>query len=419
MSLRSLIRNWLFETRSSPAIPDQWLVSAFGGPTTATGLRINADTAMRLTAVYAAVRILAETVATLPLIVYRRTKNDGKERATDYFLYTLLHDQPNEEQTSVEFREMLQGHLALRGTAYAQIDRRNGYPARLVPLHPDCVEVGRDQSGGLLYTVTPDSGPQYRLRQRAGEILHIRGLSSDGVTGLNPVELFRESVALGLAYEEYSARLFGNGANLQGVLETPQALSDTALKRFREMWQQAYGGLANSGKTAILESGMKWQAIGLRPVDAEFISSRKFQISEIARIFRVPPHMLADLERATFSNIEHQSLEFIRDTIRPWLVRWEQALTRDLIPAEDRDQYFVEFLIDGLMRGDLKSRYDSYAIGRNNGWLSANDIRRLENMNPLPPEQGDVYLIPLNMVQAGTAPAGAATKDKTDEGGNQ
>ena len=233
--------------------------------------------------------------------------------------------------------------------------------------------------------------------------MHIRGLSSDGVTGLNPIELFRESVALGLAYEEYSARLFGNGANLQGVLETPQAMSDTALKRFREMWQQNYGGLANSGKTAILENGMKWQAIGMRPADAEFIASRKFQVTEIARIFRVPPHMLADLERATFSNIEHQSLEFIRDTIRPWLVRWEQALTRDLIPAEDRDKYFVEFLIDGLMRGDLKSRYDSYAIGRNNGWLSANDIRRLENMNPLPPEQGDVYLIPLNMVQAGTA----------------
>jgi HK97 family phage portal protein len=174
MSLRSLIRNWLFESRSSPANPDQWLVAAFGGATTATGIRINADTAMRLTAVYAAVRILAETVATLPLIVYRRTKNDGKERATDYFLYPLLHDQPNEEQTSVEFREMLQGHLALRGNAYAQIDRMNGYPGRLVPLHPDCVEVDQDRSGGLIYTVTPDSGPQSASSTHRRDLTHPR-----------------------------------------------------------------------------------------------------------------------------------------------------------------------------------------------------------------------------------------------------
>jgi len=370
---------------------------------TATGIRVNAETALRLTAVYSAVRILAETVATLPLIVYRRIENDGKERATDYFLYRLLHDQPNEEQTSVEFREMLQGHLALRGNAYTQIDRKMGRAARLVPLHPDRVEVTRARDGDLLYRVNPDSGSPYTLSRRQGEVMHIRGLSSDGVKGINPIALFREAIGLGLAYEEYSGRLFGNGANINGVLETPQAMSDDALARFRTLWQKNYGGIGNAGKTAILEQGMKWQAIGIAPKDAEFIISRRFQVNEIARIFRVPPHMLADLDRATFSNIEHQSLEFIRDTIRPWLVRWEQALTRDLIPPEDRQEYFVEFLIDGLMRGDLKSRYDSYAIGRNNGWLSANDIRRLENMNPLPPEQGDVYLIPLNMVPAGTA----------------
>jgi HK97 family phage portal protein len=403
MKLRRLIRNWLFESRSNLPNPDQWLMSAFGGPMTATGIRVNAETAMRLTAVYSAVRILAETVATLPLIVYRRIENDGKERATDYFLYRLLHDQPNEEQTSVEFREMLQGHLALRGNAYAQIDRKMGKPARLVPLHPDRVEVTRAKDGDLVYRVNPDSGSPYTLSRRQGGIMHVRGLSSDGAKGINPIELFRETIGLGLAYEEYSGRLFGNGANINGVLETPQAMSDEALSRFRTLWQKNYSGIGNAGKTAILEQGMKWQAIGIAPKDAEFIVSRRFQVTEIARIFRVPPHMLADLERATFSNIEHQSLEFIRDTIRPWLVRWEQALTRDLIPPEDRDEYFVEFLIDGLMRGDLKSRYDSYAIGRNNGWLSANDIRRLENMNPLPPEQGDVYLIPLNMIPAGTA----------------
>jgi HK97 family phage portal protein len=393
-----------FERRLNLANPDPWLVAALGGPASATGIRVNAETAMRLTAVFSAVRILAETVATLPLIVYRRTKNDGKERATDYFLYRLLHDQPNEEQTSVEFREMLQGHLALRGNAYAQIDRASGYPARLVPLHPGRVEPRRE-NGELVYKVSPENRPSYTLRRSAGEILHLRGLSSDGVMGLNPIELFREAMGLGLAYEEYSARLFANGANVNGVLETPHALSDEALKRFRQLWQENYGGIGNAGKTAILEQGMKWQAIGIAPKDAEFIISRKFQVTEIARIFRVPPHMLADLERATFSNIEHQSLEFVRDTIRPWLVRWEQALARDLIPPADRAEYFVEFLIDGLLRGDLKARYDAYAVGRSNGWLSANDIRRMENMNPLPPEQGDVYLIPLNMVPAGSQAA--------------
>lgn len=411
MRIRRAIRNWLFELRSGLSNPDPWLIAAFGGPMTATGIRVNADTAMRLTAVYSAVRILAETIATLPLIVYRRTENDGKERATDYFLYPLLHDQPNEEQTSVEFREMLQGHLALRGNAYAQIDRKMGRPARLVPLHPDRVEVRREK-GELVYKVNPTNGPAYFLRRSAGEIMHLRGLSSDGVTGLNPIELFREAMGLGLAYEEYSGRLFGNGANINGVLETPQAMSDEALKRFRKLWQENYGGVGNAGKTAILEQGMKWQAIGIAPKDAEFIVSRKFQVTEIARIFRVPPHMLADLERSTFSNIEHQSLEFVRDTIRPWLVRWEQALTRDLIPPEDRSEYFVEFLIEGLLRGDFKTRYDAYAIGRNNGWLSANDIRRMENMNPLPPEQGDVYLIPLNMVPAGSTTAPG--KDPSD-----
>ena len=404
MNIRRALRNWLFELRSDLSNPDPWLIAAFGGPMTSTGIRVNADNAMRLTAVYSAVRILAETIATLPLIVYRRTDNDGKERATDYFLYPLLHDQPNEEQTSVEFREMLQGHLALRGNAYAQIDRKMGRPARLVPLHPDRVEVRREK-GELVYKVNPANGPAYILRRSAGEIMHLRGLSSDGVTGLNPIELFREAMGLGLAYEEYSGRLFSNGANINGVLETPQAMSDEALKRFRKLWQESYGGVGNAGKTAILEQGMKWQAIGIAPKDAEFIVSRKFQVTEIARIFRVPPHMLADLERSTFSNIEHQSLEFVRDTIRPWLVRWEQALTRDLIPPEDRNEYFVEFLIEGLLRGDFKTRYDAYAIGRNNGWLSANDIRRMENMNPLPPEQGDVYLIPLNMVPAGSSAA--------------
>ena len=412
-----MIRDWLFERRSDLANPDPVAYGRLRRPDDRDrhpGQRRNGDEAHgglrrrpdpgRDRRHPAADRLSAGL------------ENDGKERATDYFLYRLLHDQPNEEQTSVEFREMLQGHLALRGNAYAQIDRKMGKPARLVPLHPDRVEVARERTGifstGSIRirearTAEPAAGrdhahPRAFLGRGQGDQPDRALPRGDGARpGLRGVQ--RAPVRQRREHQRGARNAPGD--ERRGALAVPDALAEE-LRR-----------VGNAGKTAILEQGMKWQAIGIAPKDAEFIVSRKFQVTEIARIFRVPPHMLADLERATFSNIEHQSLEFIRDTIRPWLVRWEQALTRDLIPPEDRDTYFVEFLIDGLMRGDLKSRYDSYAIGRNNGWLSANDIRRLENMNPLPPEQGDVYLIPLNMMPAGTASPEPSTNRPRGRGG--
>jgi hypothetical protein len=232
-------------------------------------------------------------------------------------------------------------------------------------------------------------------------VWHLRGLSSDGLVGLSPIQLMRQAIGLGMATEEFGARFFGNDARPGGVLQHPGVLGNEAFERLQSSWETRHGGLSNSHRVAILEEGMQYSQIGIPPEDAQFLETRKFQVTEIARAFRVPPHMLADLERATFSNIEHQSIEFVVHSIRPWLVRWEQSIQQQLMLDRDRQKYFAEFVVDGLLRGDTVSRYQAYATGRQNGWLSANDIRTLENMNPV--DGGDIYLVPLNMVPADMA----------------
>ncbi len=388
-----------FERRSSLANPEQWLIDWFsGGAQSASGVTVNERTALQSTAVFSCVRVLAETVASLPLPVYRRLSGGGKERATDHYLYPLLHDQPNTEMTSLEFRETLMGHLALWGNAYAQIERNAGLQVRaLWPLRPDRMTVRRE-NGVLAYRYQPENGQDRVFRP--GQIMHIRGLSGDGIIGYSPIRMAREAIGLARATEEFGARFFGSGSNPGGVLQHPNKLTDKALENLRRSFEERHGGLANAHRPLILEEGMTWQQIGIPPEDAQFLETRKFQTNEIARIFRVPPHMIGDLERATFSNIEHQSIEFVVHTIVPWLRRWEQAMLRDLFTPAERREYFAEFLVDGLLRGDIQSRYQAYAIGRQNGWLSADDIRELENMNPLPDGQGRVYLVPLNMIPA-------------------
>jgi len=389
------------EIRSSLANPDKWLVEWFaGGGKAASGVTVNENTALNSTAVFACVRILAETIASLPLVVYERLESGGKQRAQGHYLYSILHDQPNPEMTSFEFRETLMGHLALWGNAYAEIERDNaGRVVGLWPLRPDKMRVMRDEQSLRYEYQLPNSGTVAVLRQQ--NVLHIRGLSSNGIVGYSPIRLAREAIGLALATEEFGARFFGQGSRPSGVLEHPGQLSEEAAKRLRKSWEELHSGLSNAHRIAILEEGMSWKQIGVPPEDAQFLETRKFQITEIARIYRIPPHMLADLERATFSNIEHQAIEFVVHTIRPWLVRWEQALKRDLFMPAERDIYFAEFLVDGLLRGDIESRYRAYSVGRQWGWLSANDVRELENMNPI--EGGDTYLIPLNMVPAGSS----------------
>lgn len=401
------------EKRSGLANPQAWLVDMFtGGTKSATGLNVTPDRALQASAVYACVRVLAETIASLPLHVYKRLAR-GKEKATDHYLYPILHDAPNPEMTSFEFRETMMGHLCLRGNAYAEkvIDRA-GRVKELWPLNPDRVTVERDKATKqLVYTVTiPDEARKVELG--SDRILHIRGLSGDGIIGYSPIKLARESIGLSLATEEYGARFFGNGSRPGGVLEHPGKLGAEARKNLKKSWEDMHQGLEQSHRIAILEEGLKWHQIGIAPEEAQYLETRQHQTTDIARIFRVPPHMIGDLTRSTNNNIEHQGIEFAVYTMTPWCVRFEQGFRQRLFDVDDTN-YFAEFLINGLLRGDINSRYNAYAIGRQWGWLSADDIRELENQNPLPDGQGKTYLLPLNMVPADqTAKVGDMAKEK-------
>ena len=367
------------------------------------GKSVTAYSAVQVSAVYACVRVIAETVASLPLSVYEETAS-GSVKALEHPLYRLLHDEPNPEMTSFIWRETALTHLLLWGNSYSQIVRtgRNNITG-LYPLLPDRMEVDRDSAGKLTYTYTTTGGNRVNLRPE--EVLHIPGLGFDGIVGYSPVALERNAIGLGIAAEEYGSKFFSNGATPSGVLTHPNTVKDP--KRLRESWNAAYGGSGNSGKVAILEENMKFERISLPNNEAQFLETRKFQVSEICRIFRVPPHLVGDLEHATFANIEHQSISFAVHTIRPWLVRIEQAMNKALFSDAEKGTFYAQFNMDGLMRGDYKSRMEGYAIGRQNGWMSANDIRELENMNPISDEDGgNVYLcngnmLPINTIRGG------------------
>jgi len=371
--------------------------SIFFGRST-SGKPVNERTAMQTTAVYACVRILAETVASLPLHIYQYT-DIGKMRVYDHPLYRILHDEPNEEMTSFVFRETLMSHLLVWGNAYAQIIRDGrGQVLGLYPLLPDKIEVDRADNGEIyyIYSRNSDENPNFhengKIYLRQQDVLHIPGLGFDGLVGYSPIAMAKNAVGMTLACEEYGASFFANGANPGGVLEHPGVLKDPA--KVRESWHSVYGGSRNAGKVAVLEEGMKYQQIGIPPEEAQFLETRKFQINEIARLYRIPPHMVGDLDKSSFSNIEKQSLEFVKYTLDPWVVRWEQALCKTLLLPAEKQKYFIKLNVDGLLRGDYQSRMNGYSIGRQNGWLSANDIRLMEDLNPIPAEEGgDLYLV--------------------------
>lgn len=346
------------------------------------GQAVSERTAMQLTAVYACVRIIAETVASLPLNLYRR---DGAlvEKATGHSLDFLLHNEPNDEMTSFVFRETLMTQLLLWGNAYAQILRdRRGQVLALYPLLPGNMRADRTKNGTLYYEYLKDG---QIVLMRADQVLHIPGLGFDGIVGHSPIAVAKNALGSAIATEDFGAKFFKNGAIPSGILTTDKKIQDR--EALRKAWQEGYGN-SNTLRTAILEEGMKYERVSIPNSDAQFLETRKFQVSEICRLFRVPPHMVGDLERATFSNIEHQSIEFTVHTIRPWVKRIEQGMDRQLLLPSEKREYFVGFNIDGLLRGDYKSRMEGYAVGRQNGWLSANDIRAMENMNPIPAEEG-------------------------------
>lgn len=403
----------LFKSRDKPT--NQTILSPtrflFGQST--SGKVVTEQSSMQMTAVYSCVRILAEAVAGLPLHFYKYRDDGGKEKAIDHPLYNLLHDEPNSEMTSFVFRETLMTHLLLWGNAYAQIIRNGkGEVIALYPLMPDRMTVNRDDNKEIYYLYQVDNGSQVRLSK--SDVLHIPGLGFDGLVGYSPIAMAKNAIGLAIATEEYGSKFFANGANPGGVLEHPGTLKDPG--KLRESWNATFGGSSNAAKVAVLEEGMKYTPISISPEQAQFLETRKFQINEIARIFRVPPHMVGDLEKSSFSNIEQQSLEFVKYTLDPWVMRWEQAMTKALLSLDEKKHYFIKFNVDGLLRGDYQSRMNGYATGRQNGWMSANDIRELENLDRIPESDGgDLYLINGNMLPLKDAGAFANIKESEEQ----
>ena len=410
----------LFRSRDAPRNSTSGSAYRFFMGSSTSGKRVNERSAMQMTAVYSCVRILSEAVAGLPLHLYQYTDKGSKEKAVDNPLYFLLHDEPNTEMTSFVFRETLMTHLLLWGNAYSQIIRNGkGEVVGLYPLMPDRMTVGRDEKGGLYYEYmvssddakTPKDGT---VRLSPYDVLHIPGLGFDGLVGYSPIAMAKNAIGLAIAAEEYGSKFYANGATPSGILEYPGTVKEP--DKVRESWNAGFGGSSNAHKIAVLEEGMKYTPISISPNEAQFLETRKFQINEIARIFRVPPHMVGDLEKSSFSNIEQQSLEFVKYTLEPWLVRWEQAMQRALIPQDDKSKYFIKFNVDGLLRGDYQSRMQGYATARQNGWMSANDIRELENLDRIPAEDGgDLYLINGNMMPLSMSGAAYGKEETQNE----
>lgn len=350
---------------------------------------VTPKSALTLPVVYACVRVIAETIASLPFGLYMQTK-EGSEKATEHQLWRLLHDEPNPEMTSFTFRETMMTHLLTYGNSYSQkIYNMRGELTGLYPLLPSNMDVDRDGDGKLVYTYTGTNGQRTKLE--AWQVLHIPGLGFDGVMGYSPIAMEKNAIGLGLAAEEYGSKFFGNGAIPSGILTHPNHVKDPA--KLRDAWNKAYGGSGNANKVAVLEEGMSFQRVTIPNNEAQFLETRRFQTEEICRIFRVPPHMIGNLEHATFSNIEHQSIDFAVHTIRPWCVRIEQACNKSLLTRQEAGRFYTSINLDGLMRGSYKERMEGYSIGIQNGFLSPNDVRALENMNPIPKEQGgDTYI---------------------------
>lgn len=414
------ILDWLkgiFFSRDKPQDRYYFSGAPFLFGSSISGARVDEFSAMRVSAVYACVRILAESIAALPLHVYEY-KDGGKERAIKHPLYFLLHDAPNPEMTSFIFRELMMAHLLLHGNCYAYIRRDNSSRvAGLYPLMPKQMSVERDDNGQIVYKYTPtkEEGQFTTSAQvtfQSGEILHVPALGFNGLIGFSPIAMARNAIGVAIATEEFGAKFFENGARPSGILEHLGVLKNP--NKLREEWQKIYGGSKNTGKVTVLEEGMKYQSISIPPNDAQFLDTRKFQLNEIARIFRVPPHMIADLERATFSNVTQMSLEFVLYTLNPWLVRFEQGFNKALFNETERRNYFVKFNVDGLLRGDYETRMRGHQIALQSGWMNVNEVRELEDMNKIPAEEGgDIYMINGNMAKL--RDCGAAYRDKQSE----
>lgn len=422
MGIKESIQKWLgIEERTVLSSDSSGMTEIFGITESSTGINVSEESSLRLSAVYACVRIISESIASLPLKLYRYGPENEKQIANNHPLYKILHDISNSEQSAFEFIETSVVHLNLWGNAYIKkVINNKGQITKLTSVSPWNVNLMYDLSRPVgfqkIYYITEDTGEQKAYFQN--EILHIRGLSLNGKVGLSPIAYAREAIGLGLAAEQFGSKYFGNGTNIGATLEHPGTLSDEAYKRLKSDMAVNHQGVANSNKLMILEEGMKHTKSVIPPEDSQFIETRKFQLNEIARIFRVPPHMIADLEKATFSNIEHQSIEFVMHTLRPWLVRIEQAIFMQVLTENERQKYFVNFNVDALLRGDVKSRYEAYHIALQDGWLNRDEVRAKEKLNPIPEGKGKEFFMNGNMVPIDFKPEGGENNEKDNNSNN-
>lgn len=377
-----------------------WISSVTGRQTKA-GTMVNTETAMAVSALRACVTLLAESVAQLPCELYRRDANGGRERAVDHPLYDVIHSAPNRKDTSFEYYEQGMGSLCLEGNEFSLIERDGaGYPRELIPVHPKKVRVLKG----------PDGMPYYEMLD-INEILpmrmvhHVKAFSVDGFVGLSPIATNADAIGLALATEQHAAAVFQRGATMSGVIERPREappITDQAkVDRLLEKFADRHAGLRNMFSVALLQEGMNYKQLAMDNEKAQLLESRLFGVVEVCRLYRVAPNMIQHLDKATFNNVEHLGLQFVIYSLLPWIKRKEAAMMRDLLLPEERKNLYIEFNVEGLLRGDQKSRYEAYALGRQWGWLSVNDIRRLENMPPIP--GGNRYLTPMNMTDAGKA----------------
>ena len=389
--------NRFFEKRSNLANPQQWLLNILGGGfESKAGIKINYETAIKVSAVFACVNLVSQTMASLPLPLYRKRER-GKDKADNHPIYVLIHDLANPETTAFDFWVMYIVNLLLTGDAFGYVKRDgNGNIVELWNVPTGNVTIFRNkETGELYYKIREDDNKEFVLYPE--NIMHTRGMrfASKDKT-LDPIKIAREALGLSVALEEYGSTYFKNGANVGGIVEVPGVLKEDAFKRFKDSFNEKFSGIGNSNKVLFLESGSKFIKMGNSPNESQAIESRKFQVIEIARFFNVPPHKIMDLEKATFSNIEQQSIEFVQSCIHPMAVRLEQSIFKDLLGISERKKYFAKFNLNGLLRGDSTARKEFYQAGIQNGWFSPNDVRELEDLNAI--DSGDIYMVNGNMI---------------------
>lgn len=415
MGLRSFVKK-IFKRASSYTGTDAWLM-----PTSnlATGKIVSPNEALTVSTVYRGINILANGLAMLPVIIYQRTADrDGKERAFKHPLWKLLRIQPNSRQDSFQYFHMAMTHILMRGNHYSQIIRNGKNEiVQLFPLNPDCVYpywADPSDEDSLIYRVTLPNGKSWSFTP--DEILHLRAMSTCGVKGVSVLDLGMQTVSESIAMSDHTAGFFSQGVRASGILSTPNVLSEDAARRLSSSFNEKYSGSQNAYKTILLEQGTTWSQISLTNEQSQLIESRKFTVLDFSRWFGVPPHKLYELSNATFSNIEHQALEFLTDSLGPWIVAFERGMTRQILRESEWDKILIEFQLDSLLRADIETRYKAYSIGKSNGFLNADEIRARENLNPLPDGKGQIYLEPLNMKPVGEEPDEDADSPNTPNG---